>query len=60
MNKMRDFSAAIDRLGGGDYIWGWIGGTAQRICRPIEEQRKVYNGHKKVHVLKGTAEAVHT
>ena len=47
--KMRVFAAAIDRLGGGDNIWGWIDGTVQRICRPTEGQRKAYTGHKKLH-----------
>jgi hypothetical protein len=40
MEKMREFAAAVDRLGGGDNVWGWIDGTVLRICRPTEGQRK--------------------
>lgn len=33
-------------------IWGFIDGTVRPICRPIDGQRLVYNGHKRVHALK--------
>jgi hypothetical protein len=52
MRKIREFAAAINELGGGDNIWGWINGTVLRICRPIKGQRKVYSGHKKFHGYK--------
>ena len=32
--------------------WGFIDGTVRPICRPGENQRILYNGHKKVHALK--------
>jgi len=32
--------------------WGFIDGTVRPICRPGENQRQVYNGHKRVHALK--------
>lgn len=32
--------------------FGFIDGTVRPICRPRENQRVVYNGHKKVHALK--------
>ena len=32
--------------------WGFIDGTVRPICRPGENQRTLYNGHKKVHALK--------
>lgn len=32
--------------------WGFVDGTVRPICRPNENQRVVYNGHKKVHSLK--------
>ena len=38
--------AALDNCG------GFIDGTVRPICRPKENQRMVYNGHKRVHALK--------
>ena len=35
-----------------DNCWGFIDGTVRPICRPKENQRMVYNGHKRVHALK--------
>ena len=35
-----------------DNCWGFIDGTVRPICRPKENQRVVYNGHKRVHALK--------
>ena len=32
--------------------FGFIDGTVRPICRPGQNQRSVYNGHKRVHVLK--------
>ena len=32
--------------------FGFIDGTVRPICRPEENQRIVYNGHKRVHGLK--------
>ena len=35
--------------------WGFVdgvGGTVRPICRPIRDQRTVYNGHKRIHALK--------
>ena len=32
--------------------WGFIDGTVRPICRPGENQRIMYNGHKRVHSLK--------
>ena len=32
--------------------WGFIDGTVRPICRPGENQKVVYNGHKRVHALK--------
>ena len=35
-----------------DNCWGFIDGTVRPICRPEENQKVVYNGHKRVHALK--------
>ena len=32
--------------------FGFIDGTVRPICRPGENQRIVYNGHKRIHALK--------
>eukprot|EP00794_Sanderia_malayensis_P021044 gene21044-biopygen14614 len=32
--------------------WGFVDGTVPPICRPGENQKVVYNGHKRVHALK--------
>lgn len=32
--------------------WGFIDGTVMPICRPQQNQREVYNGHKRIHALK--------
>lgn len=32
--------------------WGFIDGTVRPICRPGQNQRVMYNGHKRVHALK--------
>ena len=33
-------------------FFGFINGTVRPICRPQQHQRVVYNGHKRVHLLK--------
>ena len=32
--------------------WGFIDGTVRPICRPIDNQRMVYNGQKRAHATK--------
>ena len=32
--------------------WGFIDGTVRPVCRPGENQRAIYNGHKRVHSIK--------
>ncbi|CAN7978213.1 unnamed protein product [Ixodes persulcatus] len=32
--------------------WAFIDGTARPICRPSEDQRQFFSGHKRVHALK--------
>ena len=34
------------------FRWGFIDGTVRKMCRPIRYQRKVFNGHHRVHSLK--------
>lgn len=32
--------------------WGFVDGTVRPICRPMTNQRVMYNGHKRIHALK--------
>jgi len=52
--KLRQYAEAIEanepRTGG--YIWSFIDGTFQGFCRPTEQQREYYSGHKKNHGMK--------
>ncbi|XP_074634541.1 uncharacterized protein LOC141893070 [Acropora palmata] len=45
-NAIFDKGAALDNC------FGFIDGTVRPICRPVVNQRTVYNGHKRVHSLK--------
>ncbi|CAC5404316.1 unnamed protein product [Mytilus coruscus] len=47
-----NMSAVFDRDGPLDSCWGFIDGTVRPICRPQENQRLVFNGHKRSHALK--------
>ena len=31
--------------------WGFVDGTVRPVCRPGENQRVLYNGHKRIHAL---------
>ena len=39
-------------------FFGFIDGTVRPISRPLQNQRIVYNGHKRVHVFKFLAVAL--
>ena len=32
--------------------WGFVDGTVRPVCRPNENQRVLYNGHKRIHSIK--------
>ena len=50
---LETYADAIHRKGAAvDNCFGFIDGTVRPICRPGENQRVVYNGHKRVHALK--------
>ena len=34
-----------------DNCWGFVDGTVRPICRPQDNHRVVYNGHKRVHAI---------
>ena len=52
-NKLEEYANAIHEKGAAlDNCWGFVDGTVRPICRPNENQRVLYNGHKKVHSIK--------
>ena len=51
--RLRAYSDAIYRKTNAlDNCWGFIDGTLRPICRPLNAQKVVYSGHKRVHGLK--------
>ena len=52
-DNLQTFADAIHQKGAAlDVCWGFIDGTVRPISRPKENQRVVYNGHKRVHAIK--------
>jgi len=35
-----------------DFCWGFVDGTVRPVCRPGQNQRVFYNGHKRIHAIK--------
>ena len=51
--SLQRYCDAIFRKGAPlDNCFGFIDGTVRPVCRPGEQQRVLYNGHKRVHALK--------
>lgn len=50
--KLPAFKAAVAKLGPMDSVWAFIDGTARPCARPTKNQRQMYSGHKKQHVIK--------
>ena len=50
---LEDFALAVHGKGAAlENCWGFVDWTVCPICRPGENQRVMYNGHKRVHALK--------
>lgn len=49
--RVRAYAEAINTSQGGDIYWGFLDGTARRICRPDWHQEVSYSGYKKGHVF---------
>ena len=50
---LEDFDLAVHRKGAAlENCWGFVDGRVRPICRPGENQRVMYNGHKRLHALK--------
>jgi len=43
---MHDKGAALD------FCWGFIDRTVRPVCFPGQNQRVLYNGHKRIHAFK--------
>ena len=51
--NLQIFANAVHNKGAAlDNCWGFVDGTVRPICRPLRNQRVVYNGHKRVHAIK--------
>ena len=51
--NLENFAFAIHAKGAAlTNCWGFVDGTVRPVCRPGENQRVLYNGHKKVHAIK--------
>ena len=51
--KLQQYAKAIhDRGAPLDNCFGFVDGTIQRVSRPGQNQRALYNGHKRVHAIK--------
>ena len=51
--QLQNYADAVYNKGGAlDNCWGFVDGTVRPICRPRQNQREVYNGHKRVHAIK--------
>ncbi|CAN7943582.1 unnamed protein product [Ixodes hexagonus] len=52
-SSLEEFAEAVHAKGAPlQNCWGFLDGTARPICRPTEDQRLYFSGHKRVHTLK--------
>ena len=48
--SLQNFAYSVHKAGAAlDNCWAFVDGTVRAISRPLENQRVVYNGHKRVH-----------
>jgi len=50
--RLDEFDAAAREFCHLKGLWGFIDGTARKICRPSRGQEAAYSGHKRFHALK--------
>ncbi|KIO20073.1 hypothetical protein M407DRAFT_81945, partial [Tulasnella calospora MUT 4182] len=51
--KLQEYATAISTKCGFEVpVWGFIDGTLRKVARPIQNQRILYNGWKRIHALK--------
>ena len=53
-HRLEEYANTIHNGGAAlENCWGFVDGTVSGpICRPVQHQRSVYNGHKRVHAIK--------
>ncbi|CAB3993938.1 Hypothetical predicted protein [Paramuricea clavata] len=52
-DRLQEYANAVHDAGGAlENCWGFVDGTVRPICRPGENQRVMYNGHKRIHAIK--------
>ena len=52
-DRLRHFAATIHDKGAPlENCWGFIDGRVRPLCKPDQNQRILYNGHKRVHEIK--------
>ena len=57
--NLRRYADAIHEKGAAlSNCWGFVDGTVRPVCRPVQLQRQLYNGHKRIHSLKFQSVAV--
>ena len=50
---LKNYAAAIHSKGATlSNCWGFVDSTVRPVCRPRQNQRTLYNGHKRVHSIK--------
>ena len=51
--ELKQFAESIHAKGAPlETCWGFIDGTVRPLCKPGQNQRALYNGHKRVHSIK--------
>lgn len=51
--SLEEYAGIIHEKGAAlDFCWGFIDGTVRPVCRPGQNQRVLYNGHKRIHTIK--------
>lgn len=50
--RIKRYARVLRKHGGGGHVWGFIDGTFLGVCRPTQEQRKLWSGYKKKHGIK--------
>ncbi|CAB4032157.1 Hypothetical predicted protein [Paramuricea clavata] len=52
-DRLQEHANAVHDAGGAlENCWGFVDVTVRPICRPGENQRVMYNGHKRIHAIK--------
>ena len=51
--SLEEYAECVHQKGAAlDFCWGFVDGTVRPVSRPGQNQRTLYNGHKRVHAIK--------